>query len=550
VPIEVRPQQAMRCAIYTRKSTDEGLDQAFNSLDAQREACAAYILSQRHEGWSLVPEHYDDGGYSGGSMQRPALGQLMADVKAGRIDVIVVYKVDRLTRSLADFAKMVEILDAANASFVSVTQAFNTTTSMGRLTLNVLLSFAQFEREVTGERIRDKIAASKKKGMFMGGSVPFGYDVCDRKLVVNEAKAATLRHMMERYLELGSVDRLCEELDSRNIRTRVVARKDGRTTGGIRFGSGTLRYMFANRIYRGEIVHRGSWYPGDHDAIVPQALWDDVQTMIARNRNARKQGTRAAHPSLLSGLIVDAHGRPMTPSHANKHGQRYRYYITHPKAADLRVHPPIRMPAHDLEQRISAKLIELLSDQAGLAGIAGGRLDASTLQNLFQRAGAAADILRKANGATSRHVLHDWIERICIGADSMQISIMLTDTITHVIASDLAKVRRGYDVKLVVSNTSAPVNRDPALVALMADAHAMRAAVHAAPDQPLDAIAATANVGVARFKHLLRLSYLAPVIVEAILDGTQPPSVTAARLAKLTNLPMAWSDQMALFDIA
>jgi DNA invertase Pin-like site-specific DNA recombinase len=257
----------IRCAIYTRKSTEEGLEQEFNSLDAQREACAAYILSQRHEGWSALPGFYDDGGFSGGNMQRPGLVKLMADVATGKVDVIVVYKVDRLTRSLADFAKIVDVLDAAGASFVSVTQSFNTTTSMGRLTLNVLLSFAQFEREVTGERIRDKIAASKRKGMWMGGPVPLGYDVFDRKLIVNDVEAEQIRHIMERYLALGSVRSLADELATIGYRTKLRPLRNGTSLGGVPFSRGGLFHLLANCVYTGEVRHKGQTYAGAHDPI-------------------------------------------------------------------------------------------------------------------------------------------------------------------------------------------------------------------------------------------------------------------------------------------
>jgi DNA invertase Pin-like site-specific DNA recombinase len=272
-----------RCAIYTRKSTEEGLDQEFNSLDAQREACAAYILSQRHEGWTLVPDYYDDGGFSGGNMERPGLRQLLAEVKAGRVDVIVVYKVDRLTRALSDFAKIVDILDAAGASFVSITQAFNTTTSMGRLTLNVLLSFAQFEREVISERVRDKIAASKRKGMWMGGNVPLGYDVRDRKLVVNEAEAQIVRHILQRYIALGSVPALIKELARDGIRSKARLRPDGTSSGGKPIGRGGLYHLLSNRLYRGEITHRDAVHAGEHEAIVTQDLREQVQQQLATN---------------------------------------------------------------------------------------------------------------------------------------------------------------------------------------------------------------------------------------------------------------------------
>ncbi len=289
---------ARRCAIYTRKSSEEGLEQAFNSLHAQREACEAYIRSQRHEGWALLPARYDDGGLSGGTLERPALQRLLGDVRAGRLDLVVVYKADRLTRSLAGFAKIVEDFDAAGVSFVSVTQQFNTATSMGRLTLNMLLSFAQFEREVIRERVQDKIAASKARGMWMGGPVPLGYEVRDRKLVVEEAEAATVRRVYADYLALGSV-RLLEE----RLKAEGVVGKSGRPRG-----RGALFHLLQNRVYRGEIVHRGVVYPGEHRAVVDAELWDAVQGRLAEGRSERRGGRNAGHPSLLAGMVTDAAG--------------------------------------------------------------------------------------------------------------------------------------------------------------------------------------------------------------------------------------------------
>jgi site-specific DNA recombinase len=316
--------RAVRRAIYTRKSSEEGLEQDFNSLHAQREACEAYIKSQKHEGWACLPASYDDGGISGATLDRPALQQLLADIQAGRIDVIVVYKVDRLTRSLADFAKIVEVFDAKGVSFVSVTQQFNTTTSMGRLTLNVLLSFAQFEREVTGERIRDKIAASKKKGMWMGGNPPLGYEAKDRTLVVVESEAQTVRHIFERYVVLGSVRLLKQELDAQGVVSKAWVSTSGRPWGGRSLARGALYLMLQNRIYLGEIVHKDQHYPGEHRPIVNRALWDQAQALLAGNAVDRKIGGGSKSPSLLAGLIFDGDGHRMTPSHAVKAGKRCR----------------------------------------------------------------------------------------------------------------------------------------------------------------------------------------------------------------------------------
>ena len=352
------------CAIYTRKSSDEGLEQEFNSLDAQREACEAFIRSQKHEGWVCLPDAYDDGGFSGGTIDRPALQRLLADIQKGKVRIVVVYKVDRLTRSLSDFARIVEIFDARGVSFVSVTQQFNTTTSMGRLTLNVLLSFAQFEREVTGERIRDKIAASKKKGMWMGGPVPLGYDVKDRKLLVNETEAKTVRLIFRRYADLASVHALKDDLDARGIVSKIRVTANGRRFGGNPIARGALYTMLQNPIYRGEIRHRDRSYPGEHAAIIDQELWDKVQAQLAENTVERRRGLRAGNPSLLAGLLFDDRGHGMVPSHARKSGRRYRYYVSKPLIVEGKNKNSggRRIPAADIERIVVNRLRLFLSD--------------------------------------------------------------------------------------------------------------------------------------------------------------------------------------------
>jgi DNA invertase Pin-like site-specific DNA recombinase len=322
------PARKTRCAVYTRKSSEEGLEQEFNSLNAQREACEAYIASQRHGGWIAVPRYYDDGGISGGTLDRPALQRLLRDIEASLVDVIVVYKVDRLSRSLMDFAKLVDVFDRHGVSFVSVTQQFNTTTSMGRLTLNILLSFAQFEREVIGERIRDKFAASRKKGMWMGGPPPLGYDVCDRKLLVNEPEAALVLRVFERFLSLGSATLLVKELNAEGCRTKSWTSRSGRHHEGRPFDKGAIYKVLNNRVYLGEAVHKGNAYPGEHDAIVDRALWDRVHTILAENARRRGNRTRAATPALLKGLLhCTACGAAMSPSHTRRRGRLYRYYV-------------------------------------------------------------------------------------------------------------------------------------------------------------------------------------------------------------------------------
>ncbi|MGB8901516.1 MAG: recombinase family protein [Methylocella sp.] len=320
-------RKILRCAIYTRKSTEHNLDLEFNSLDAQREACEAYIKSQAHEGWRLVPDRYDDGGLSGASLDHPALQDLLADVRAGKIDTVVVYKVDRLTRSLADFAKLVELFDQHGVSFVSITQSFNTTSSMGRLTLNVLLSFAQFEREVIGERVRVKIAASKRKGLWVGGPVPLGYRCLDKKLEIVPEEAETVRTIFSLYLELGSMGALIAELDRRCIRTKVNGRRDGRQSGGIRFGVGPLAHLLKNRFYTGEVTYRGEVHRGEHEPILSRDLFEAVQEKLAANAIARQVRLRGS-AALLTGRLFDDRGNRMSPTHANKKGARYRYYVS------------------------------------------------------------------------------------------------------------------------------------------------------------------------------------------------------------------------------
>jgi DNA invertase Pin-like site-specific DNA recombinase len=307
-----------RCAVYTRKSTEEGLDMEFNSLDAQREACEAYVASQKAEGWVLVNDRYDDGGFSGGNLERPALKRLLADIEEGQVDIVVVYKIDRLSRSLMDFAKLVEVFDRKGVTFVSVTQSFNTTTSMGRLTLNVLLSFAQFEREVIGERIRDKFAASRKKGMWMGGCVPLGYRVENRKLMIHEPEAAIVRMIFERFIKVGSATVLVRLLGNEGVTTRTGRAVD----------KGFLYQLLNNRVYIGEAVHKDTSYPGEHDAIIGRTLWDKVHSILQESPRTRAAHTRAQTPALLKGLLFGPDGRAMSPTHTRKGGRLYRYYVS------------------------------------------------------------------------------------------------------------------------------------------------------------------------------------------------------------------------------
>src|SRR6476646_5801982 len=378
----------IRCAIYTRVSTDAGLDQEFNSLDAQYEASSAYIRSQAHARWTLVRTRYDDGGFSGGSTDRPALQRLLADVRTRKVQVIVVYKVDRLTRSLADFAKLVELFDAQGVSFVSVTQQFNTTTSMGRLTLNVLLSFAQFEREVTSERIRDKIAASKKKGMWMGGNVPLGYDTSERTLVINPAEAETVRRVFALYRELGCVRRVKEEADRLGLRTKCSTTTNGTERGGKPFSRGHLYTLLSNPIYTGHIAHKGELHPGQQAAVIDDESWSTVRDQLAANTSNHRRRAKAAEPSLLAGLLVDARGERLTPSHAVKKGRRYRYYVSAALITDAGTdREGWRLAATEIEEAVIRILADALTSTASLVerfGAAG--MPSDQVRKLLSRA--------------------------------------------------------------------------------------------------------------------------------------------------------------------
>ena len=557
-------EELQRCAVYTRKSTEDGLEQEFNSLDAQYEACAAYCASQRHEGWLLNPERYDDGGFSGGNMQRPGLKRLMADVAAGKVDVILVYKIDRLTRSLADFAKIVDVLDEAKASFVSITQSFNTTTSMGRLTLNMLLSFAQFEREVTGERIRDKIAASKRKGMWMGGPVPLGYDVENRRLIINDAEAKLVRHIYHSYLTSTSVVDLAEALNRQGHRTKLQIRSSGPHRGACEFRRGTLYHLLANRIYRGMIVHKGEAYAGEHPAIIPQELWDQVQAKLGDNASGTSRRLRSQQPSLLVGLVYDGGGRAMTPSHATKPGRRYRYYITRTDLIDGS--SAWRVSAHDLERLVCERLAELLCDQQGLCRLV-GEGDAEVVQRIIAAGDLAAASLRSGSAHAKAALLMALVQRINLGGEGIAIRtshariaavlgidgavIVQDEDITLELAA--TKVRRGHQLRLVIPGPQVlniiPACRDEKLVALVAEAHAARKLVLAAPDESIASIAAATGRCRTRLGKLVGLSCMAPDVVTSIVEGRQPATLTARNLLA-SELPVAWAEQRALLGFS
>jgi DNA invertase Pin-like site-specific DNA recombinase len=415
-----------RCAVYTRKSSEEGLQQDFNSLDAQAESCSAYILSQAGQGWSKVDEIYSDGGISGGHMDRPGLIALIADIEAGLIDIIVVYKVDRLTRSLADFARLVDVFDKHDVSFVSITQAFYTTTSMGRLTLNVLLSFAQFEREVTAERIRDKIAASKKRGQWMGGLPPLGYDNIKKKLVVNIAEAKTVRHIMERYVELRSVSNLKRDLDKDGYVTKIHTTKKQSQIGGKPFSRGHLYKLLSNPVYIGKTKHKGEVYDGQHDPIVTLELWNKVQACLKDNAPKRKRSINIASNSLLTGMIYDGSGDRLSPVHSKKpNGRRYRYYISaRLSKGEIDDGTALRLPAKQIEGHVIERLTKLLNSTSQMMEIVNTpQLTPHQVTALEAHAEGFRGRLTAGCNETQRTALIDIIERVSISPNELTLEV-------------------------------------------------------------------------------------------------------------------------------
>lgn len=532
------PSRKTRCAIYTRVSTDQGLDQEFNSLDAQREAAEAYIKSQAHEGWICLKDIYDDGGFSGGSMERPALQRLLDDVRARKLDVIVVYKVDRLTRSLADFAKLVELFDAYQVSFVSVTQSFNTTSSMGRLTLNVLLSFAQFEREVTGERIRDKFAASKKKGMFMGGVIPYGYRLEKRKLLVDPPEAEKVRLIFDLYLELKSLPKLAVALADRGILSRQRSYGDGKTIGGQPFRTGALSHLLANRIYIGDVRHHTQNYPGEHEAILDQSVFDAVQTELAARLN-RENRTPYKSKAALRGLLFDSNGIRMIPSHASKSGLRYCYYQSWVLNQGQKEKAGIvsRVPAQEIEQAVRAAVLERTGS---------GIMD-PTDQN----------VPSEVNGPSWT----DCIERIEVGVDSLTISLKqeasladpgcddaqttaFTTTTTFTVPWSKPPMRRRRELTVPDDSTPQhrPIRSEARSRLLKAIAQARVWQHRLLTDRTADFSTITRENAISdkTVRATLSLALLAPDIVEAAIEGRLHRGLT---VTQMTGLSTDWQEQ-------
>ena len=557
-----------RCAIYTRKSTEDGLEQDFNSLHAQREACEAFIKSQRQEGWSLIRTTFDDGGYSGGTMDRPALQQLLEAIKRHEVDIIVVYKVDRLTRSLSDFSKIVERFDSHDVSFISVTQQFNTTTSMGRLTLNMLLSFAQFEREVTAERIRDKIAASKKKGMWMGGPPPLGYDVKDRKLVINKTEATTVRRIFDLYEELGTVRKLKNEMDKLGIITKRRVQKNGIKIGGKPFFRGNLYQLLSNPLYIGRVPHKGQSYPGQHKAIIDDVKWGTVQEILKNNAVNRSCPANTKAPFLLTGLAFDEAGDLLYQSQAHKKGKRYCYYIS----KRLRNDAPNnddgwRLPAKTLEPVIITAIQNLLRDQVKLMDLLClGEHTSKYMKILKEESDAVVAQLTDASPKIQRHFLQTIIQRIDLEPGSVVITIRLNGLVkalkisgslitednrdNEIITVPISLRRRGVEAKLVITGPDREqCQPDSRLCRLIAQARYWFDQLASGKATSVRAIALQENIFETEVSRILPLAFLAPKIIEKILIGQKPEDLTVKKLKRLGSLPSDWDSQKKLLRI-
>ena len=555
-----------RCAIYTRKSTEEGLEQDFNSLDAQSEACAAYILSQKHEGWAELSDRYDDGGFSGGSMDRPGLKMLLKDVEAGRIDIIVVYKVDRLTRSLADFAKMVDLFDGEGVSFVSVTQAFNTTSSMGRLTLNVLLSFAQFEREVTAERIRDKVAASKRKGMWMGGAVPNGYDVRDKALVINPDEAEAIRTIFAEYLATGSVRELSDRLDALGIVSRRRTDRYGRKTGGAPFSRGALYNILRNPIYIGKTRHKDALFDGLHEAIIDDATWTQVQGLLAAHGGKKIGASRRPAKRLLDGVLYDSNGRLMRTTYAikSKHkggtnqSRRYWYYTSKPTSSKDRDRIE-RLPAAEIERLVLDGLREHLHDQSLLTAqirLAVG-LDPFILSEILQAADAwRAEAEETGVGAETQY-LNGLIDRVDVKKGQLSVQTNLGALLSSEAAQQPIHTtlelpfqtrQSGRAKPIVIAPPDAP-QPDQDIINLVADARRWSAELLDGASSTIRQIEDREGLRSGSVSRVLPLAWLAPDVSTAILEGRQPAHLTAKVLRGLPDLPLDWQDQRKILGI-
>jgi len=539
----------LRCAIYTRKSSEDGLEQEFNSLDAQREACAAYIASQKHEGWVLLPTHYDDGGLSGGSLERPALKQLLQDIADGLVDQIVVYKIDRLTRSLADFSKIVDTLDAAEASFVSVTQSFNTATSMGRLTLNMLLSFAQFEREVTAERIRDKIAASKRRGLWMGGQVPLGYDADGRTLKIKEDEATTIRTLYDLYETHGTIRGVYVEADTLQLRSRQRTNTEGTQSGGNAFSRGHIHHLLTNPIYAGRIRHKAEVHEGQHDAIIEPDRWDRIQLTLQDGAAKGRVRKTSKQRSLLCGKIFDETGDRLTPSHTKtKAGVRLRYYVSRRliKNSGEANKEGWRLPAEELEQKAAHVLRQYINRASFI-----GQIAPNASANAIATTKAKVQVLCERKDVKPSLDLIEHIElspgQLSIAINTEKLAALVELDPNDVPQDDLIIIapfqlrKRGVETKLVFADDSG--DRDEVLIKNIAKAHEWYQQIKAG--KTLSEIADAADTSNHRVQQMIELAFLAPNILKDVLDGKQPSGFTSNWFRR-HGLPISWQDQRDL----
>lgn len=545
-----------RCAIYTRKSHEEGLDQAFNSLDAQRESCEAYILSQAGLGWELSEQHYDDGGISGGHMERDGLKALLADIQQGRVDVVVVYKVDRLTRSITDFGKLVEVFDGHEVSFVSVTQAFNTTNSMGRLTLNVLLSFAQFEREVTAERIRDKIAGSKQKGMWMGGRVPYGYRNEDKQLFIDESEADTVRLIFEQYGEFKNARLVKEKLDRKGIVTRKRINKSGKVTGGSSFSRGNVTSILSNPIYAGKIKHKDKVYQGNHQPIIEETQWEEAQNRSSENTADRTTKANTTSPGLLNGLLFDGEDNRLVTHYANKKGQKYHYYVSKPEVNET-AKTSLRLPMQMIEGLVRDILVDvLISEQEILDCLDLKNLSTEQVSAIIVSSNTLAGEIEQADHselkASYRQLIKGIViqqEEIIMELDPIQLGEKLNTDLPSETPIEIHKPisirKRGQEKKLVIGGLAARSAKvDQSLIKLIAKAHLLKTNLQSGAAQSIKEWAKDYNVDHADAKNLVPLSYLAPSIIKDIMAGHQPADLTSRMLKSAAfNLPVIWSEQ-------
>jgi site-specific DNA recombinase len=551
--------QIIRCAIYTRKSSEEGLEQSFNSLAAQRDACEAYILSQKHEGWMAIRDIYDDGGISGGTMDRPALKRLLSDIQEAKINTVVVYKVDRLTRSLTDFAKIVEIFDSKSVSFVSVTQQFNTTSSMGRLTLNVLLSFAQFEREVTGERIRDKIAASKKKGIWMGGMVPLGYDCMNRRLIVNQSEANTVREIFRQYVRLRCLTKLKQYLEQNQTLSKIRTSNAGRKYGGANYSRGALHHLLCNRIYLGEIVHRNEHFPGQHEAIVPRRLWERVAARRKQNNQAHRSAGVTSTSSPLTGLVFDSSGVRFTPTQSRKNGTRYRYYTSQAVIQPNGKKPQIgRFPAQELENLVAKQICELLRSPAKLiAEIEDGAVRDLVEGQIAKLAKAWSQLER----STVEQVVRNVVSRVTIGHSKVWVEVGKARLLAQLNGSvprgidmafhgkpdlqlqcDFEVLRRRGGIRIVHSDAvSVRASPIPSIVKAIGRSRDWHERIIAGEFATVKQIAEKSDLTKRHVRKIMRLGYLSPRVTEALLAGKHSPGLTLKKI--LNDVPPDWQQQ-------